>query len=338
MWAARSADAAALVERCLRTDAMLQRVQTTDGGPTTYFQTRSDGTGVPLRTETEDGDLAQSHGTLASYSPEGEWHRFDIYSDITQATGYKVHKWYVDGYLVREGYYNEVDGNDPEAFTIFGWLGYQFAGDDTYTWPQYVDDMYLSFTQARVELSAEETWDETTQIHKELQIPISWETDGTGLSFKVNQGSFGLGDTVYLFVVDADGAVSDQNTETDGSQGYPVTFLTGAETPTVSITSEETASSANYTLTGTAVAPSGQTITSMTVNAVNLPCLDGACDEQIEEFSSLQTLSVGSGNVFTIWANTSGDSSNFAETTVTYTPSASTVTASGCKALNTVKQ
>ncbi len=82
---------------------------------------------------------------------------------------------------------------------------------------QYVDDMYVDFTQARVEISKSPTWLETKRIHKELQIPTAWSEKS--IKIQVNQGSFNIGDMVYLYVVDEEGNVN--------NQGYPIVFGDG---------------------------------------------------------------------------------------------------------------
>jgi len=177
-----------------------------EGGPKTYFQTRA-GAVVPLRTETEDGYLSESHGALSTWSPEGQWHRFDIYANLDQPEGFKIHEWYVDGKKVTRTheYYNETGA--PLRFERIGFLPYQFQGDDTHTWFQYCDDMYVDCTRARVELSETNVWNLTEARHKELQIPLAW-TDNE-ITFTFNQGGFHTGETAYLFVIDENGVASD---------------------------------------------------------------------------------------------------------------------------------
>jgi len=189
------------------------------GGPKTYFQTRA-GAIVPLRTETEDGYLSESHGALSSWSPEGEWHRFDIYANLDQPEGYKIHEFYVDGKKITRAheYYNETGA--PLRFERIGFLPYQFPGDDTHTWFQYCDDMYVDRTLARVELSETNVWNATEVRHKELQIPLSW-TDNE-IKFIFNQGSFQNGETVYLFVIDENGSASEP---------YPITINNDSTPP-----------------------------------------------------------------------------------------------------------
>lgn len=106
----------------------------------------------------------------------------------------------------------------------------------------------------------------------------------------------------------------------------------------VDITSSSTSSTSSYVLIYTVTAPSGETVTGSTVNSVSVPCYDGACDEQVEEFRSNQTLSVGSGNTFTVWGTASDETNNFDAITVTYTPPLSGSSVSGAAVVGTVIQ
>lgn len=66
------------------------------------------------------------------------------------------------------------------------------------------DDIFIDFTQARVEIGDAPTW--SASRHKEIQIPTRW-SDGT-ISIRVNTGTFTAGTRAYLYVVDAAGAVN----------------------------------------------------------------------------------------------------------------------------------
>ena len=82
----------------------------------------------------------------------------------------------------------------------------------------YIDDIFIQVgTQARVEIGDNSTW--ANCKHREIQIPVSWTSNK--IEFTFNRGSF-MGGVVYLYVVDADGNVSDNDTATTGAQGYPV--------------------------------------------------------------------------------------------------------------------
>lgn len=75
----------------------------------------------------------------------------------------------------------------------------------------YWDNVYIDNTQARVELGNAATYAACT--YREIQIPTAWSTTEVGISF--NQGTFQPGNHAWLFVVNADGAVS---------PGYEVTI------------------------------------------------------------------------------------------------------------------
>ena len=191
-------------------------------GAKTYFQTRKDLVDIPLRTETEDGHLEGNDDPLFNYSPMGTWHRFDIYVDLTKPEGQKIHNWYVDGKkLPRTHEFYNVDANLTSSgvingFNYLSWLMYQFEGDDTYTWFQYMDDAFADLTQARVEISESATWNETIQVRKEIQIPLTWSD--TEITVSTNLGQFASSDTLYVYVINDDGTVSPGYQITEGPQ------------------------------------------------------------------------------------------------------------------------
>lgn len=81
--------------------------------------------------------------------------------------------------------------------------------DPSITTPYYadmvteIDDIYVSGSRARVELSASNTWD--AKSHRETQIPIEWSN--TEIRFIVNEGDLNLNNT-YLYVFDDEGNAS----------------------------------------------------------------------------------------------------------------------------------
>jgi len=72
-------------------------------------------------------------------------------------------------------------------------------------------DLYIDFTQARVEVCDSSTW--AARTHCEIQVPQAWTA--SSLTAKVNQGSFANGSNAYLYAVDSSGNVSN---------GYSITF------------------------------------------------------------------------------------------------------------------
>lgn len=98
------------------------------------------------------------------------------------------------------------------------------------------DDIYIASSCARVEIGDNATWANCT--HREIQIPTAWAAGE--ITATVNAGSF-EGGTAYLFVVDSDGNVSDNDLETEGEQGYEIT-IGGSSPSTPSITGVMTGS------------------------------------------------------------------------------------------------
>jgi hypothetical protein len=79
----------------------------------------------------------------------------------------------------------------------------------------YYSDIYVDNTWARVEIGNASTYDACTR--RETQVPTGW-TDSS-LILQVNQGAFLSGQSVYLYVVDANGQVN--------SNGFPVVIDAG---------------------------------------------------------------------------------------------------------------
>jgi hypothetical protein len=73
----------------------------------------------------------------------------------------------------------------------------------------YLDQIYMDTTPAHVFISSRNdvAWpDNANATHTEIQVPITWSA--TGITFTLNQGTFGSSDTVYLYVVDGSGNIS----------------------------------------------------------------------------------------------------------------------------------
>lgn len=123
----------------------------------------------------------------------------------------------------------------------------------------YWDDVYVDFTQARVELGNAPTYDACT--HREIQIPTQWSD--TSITITVNGGSFETGSELYLFVVDQPGIVS---------AGYPVVLggqSGGDATPPADVTTLAVGSTTETTITLTWTA-SGDDATTGTATTYDL--------------------------------------------------------------------
>ncbi len=77
------------------------------------------------------------------------------------------------------------------------------------------DDIYIDNVWSRVVICDSETYSNCT--HRALQAPSIWTDDS--ITVTVNQDSWALGNTAYLYVIDENG---------DVSEGYPVTFGGGS--------------------------------------------------------------------------------------------------------------
>jgi hypothetical protein len=98
---------------------------------------------------------------------------------------------------------NQIDAASSGWETVaFGdFLGHS---ESPGTSDSYWDDVYVDYTQARVEIGNSIVFNECT--HREIQIPSAWADNSITVTF--NQGSFNVGDSVYLFVVDSTGSAS----------------------------------------------------------------------------------------------------------------------------------
>ncbi len=137
----------------------------------------------------------------------GKWSKVEMAIKASAGSDGYVKQW-EDGTLVMDyaGPTDKFPGNGRDI--AIG--GYARMQGFTSNW-RYFDDVYLDTTLARVVLADKPSLKDATII--ENQIPITW-SDGS-ITATVNLGQFTQGQTAYLFVVDATGAVS--------ATGTPVT-------------------------------------------------------------------------------------------------------------------
>lgn len=101
-------------------------------------------------------------------------------------------------------------GQQVESFV----LGHYFRSGDTEPaalMRQYISELYVDHSFARVEIGDAPTWNACT--HREIQIPSAWSPGS--ITVTGNVGTFASGTQVYLYVVDADRRPS---------AGFPVTI------------------------------------------------------------------------------------------------------------------
>ncbi|MEA1900553.1 MAG: DNRLRE domain-containing protein [Thermodesulfobacteriota bacterium] len=142
-----------------------------------------------------------------SILPPDNWNKIENYwkgSDAGVANGtYQVWNnltliWDNQSVITRR---NGITDGLNSVFTPHNAVNPTVLGEDWYFW---VDDFYLDNTSARIEIGDNSVWANCT--HREIQIPSAWLD--TSITITANQGSFADGENVYVFVVDADGNVS----------------------------------------------------------------------------------------------------------------------------------
>jgi hypothetical protein len=134
--------------------------------------------------------------------------RFKFWENAEQLKDYTSPSAFPNGIGAQWGDYGY-----PTYIALGFWIRY---GSEGYV---QMDDIYLSTTQARIELGDKSTFSSCTL--REIQIPTAWSS--SSITFTANQGSFKEGDTVYLYVVDADGNVN--------ANGYPIIIWGGPIPP-----------------------------------------------------------------------------------------------------------
>lgn len=150
---------------------------------------------------------------------KGEWHRMEAYLKAGSSSNGALGTWEMNSSLARRqiGYQTGLTTIHPgDYWDTIGFPAYSRGAD--YSNPvtkTYYDDIYVATgagARARVEIGNAPTYSECTNLA--TITPTSWSD--TSISATVRQGSFSNG-SAYLFVVDADGAVSEGKQITIGS-------------------------------------------------------------------------------------------------------------------------
>jgi hypothetical protein len=172
------------------------------------------------------GGSSDTHGFSNDWLIDGQWHNYILQVDQGTA-GNADGAFYA--WLSKEGnVYNLVSysgtgkmiidatGDYIDAIKIDNYLDANnqdlIDAGEILTSTLYWDDIYIDNSWARVEIGDASTYDNCT--HREVQIPSAW-TD-TEITASVNSGSFPIGETVYLYVVDSNGVVN--------TSGYAITL------------------------------------------------------------------------------------------------------------------
>jgi len=192
------------------------------------FCTAYGGPGDRIECNVENtGDTDSYHAIYGfqNIAPKGSWNllqfEYKENSDLNEEDG--VFRFWVNGTLTIEdlSIITREDYSQYKRPLLIGfhavWGPNTSLGEGTDAPNEYhIDDIYMDNSWARIEIGDNENYNNCT--HREIQIPSAWSDNS--IIIAVNQGSFSEQDTIYLFVVDEAG---------DVSEGYPISFV--AESP-----------------------------------------------------------------------------------------------------------
>ena len=147
---------------------------------------------------------------------QDQWARQEVII-VPGTPGHFTYRSYRNGsvFVARDADIN-LDSTNMKYWMFQNYVGNHTDGafvSDAYI---YIDDIYISLsTSARIELADTSSW--SSRTHSEIQCPATWNNNE--ITFNVNQGSFSLNDTAYVFVIDSNG--------TPNATGETVTFTSG---------------------------------------------------------------------------------------------------------------
>lgn len=129
----------------------------------------------------------------------GTWNRLELFASADQGT---IDVW-TNGKLVHEvTNYRKEDSSD--GMTI--WLiGFDPNYDDYTGLEIRMDDIFVSSSPARVELSTSPTWSGAGS-KKEIQPVTSWSPEK--VEVQINLGQFNSEDNLYVYIIDTEGRVN----------------------------------------------------------------------------------------------------------------------------------
>ncbi len=243
-----------------------------------------------------------------------EWVHVQVHmkaSSVVAADG-SVRLWFDCVKQVDDATFRTRDETYPSLWRQFQFGNFLGHGEDDYCaaspGPSFTfwDDVYVDSTQARVEVGNAPTYDSCT--HREIQIPTAWSPES--ITITVNQGSFETGETAWLFVIDADGSVSN---------GYEIqvgALMQGDATPPSAVTTlaVSTTTQTSATLTWTAVGDDGSTGTATSYDirysTTNITTANWASVTQV--IGEPNPEPAGSQETFTVTGLTAGTTYYFA--------------------------
>lgn len=153
-----------------------------------------------------------SDTTLNFTYSQATWQQFIIMlkasSDNTPNGTAKI--WHNGVQLENTAVMETWDSSDAWKQLTLGWYCANYSAGDVYL--QY-DDVYIDDSFQSVWICSENSFPSS---HCEVQIPSAWAANS--ITVTVNRGSFALGETAYLFVIDSNG---------NASAGYEIVFSFG---------------------------------------------------------------------------------------------------------------
>lgn len=148
--------------------------------------------------------------------PVGRWVRLELYAKQSSMAsipdGTLVYNMYTQDNTVIQlkNYQDSVTTRlkEDEKWQYFQFQNYwgNITGGDGTKEKIYIDDVYIQVGsgKSRIEIGDNKDWNLCK--HREIQFPTKWSN--SSITFNVNRGSFNVGDTAYLFVVDVNGLPS----------------------------------------------------------------------------------------------------------------------------------
>ncbi|MPY87963.1 MAG: hypothetical protein GEU99_08585 [Luteitalea sp.] len=155
------------------------------------------------------------YGGVLGTNPVGRWVKHEVIAKWSPGEDGMV-LIYDNGKMVIE-YHGRTDAA-PGTTRVEAIGGFARPYGNPNNW-RYFADIYVDTTFARVMLGNASTLEKSTK--REVQIPAKWAD--SSITVSVNLGTFGQGETVYLYVVDSNGNVN--------AEGHPVRVGGGSPGP-----------------------------------------------------------------------------------------------------------
>jgi len=155
-------------------------------------------------------------GWASSSIIKGRWQRYEWYFYGHTSAGI-IKGWELNSSTARTQIQNQLNVSNLHSHDLWGLVQFPaYARQDSVA-KNYYDDIYVATgagALARVEIGNNATYSRCTNLS--IITPVTWGNNT--ITATVRQGSFTVGSSAYLFVIDADGAVS---------PGYPITIGSG---------------------------------------------------------------------------------------------------------------